>query len=196
MTRVGRFPAVEILTDRMRLRAYTDADVDAHTAIFDHAVARRWSRTPKPYTREHARAWCTSAANEVRRSGDGICWGVEDRATGQLIGLTGFHRTDWRDRVTDVSANGAATAIGHGYATQALRVISHWVLVTQRFDRIGITVAEGNRAPRLVAAAVGFVADDARRGRVRYILTADDLLDRPVPSYSVRQAPEGQEEPT
>lgn len=195
--RTNVFPDVEILTERMRLRAYTEADIDAHAAIFDDGPARLWSDAPQMCTREHAHAWCTRMAHEIRTSGDGICWATEDRATGRLIGFAGFHRTDWDNRITDVSATEAAWAVGCGYATQALRAISHWVLTEQNFNRVQITAIAGNRAPRVVAATCGFVQEgimrDARVHRsgvvdmALYSLVPSDLRRSPPPTYTVRK---------
>jgi RimJ/RimL family protein N-acetyltransferase len=160
---VDRFPEAEITTTRLRLRAYAEADIYDHTAMFDHDIARRWSSAPWPYTLEHGRIWCTQTAPAVRSSGEGICWAVTDRVTGQFLGCTGFYRTDWCLRVTDVSATGAPWAVGHGYAKEALRAISRWALVDQRFNRLQIMAATGNRAPQRVAAACGFVMEGVLR---------------------------------
>jgi RimJ/RimL family protein N-acetyltransferase len=194
----NRFPAVEILTARVLLRAYTEADIDGHLSVYDHDLARRWSIAPQPYPRGRARAWCTRTAHEIRSSGEGICWAAEDRATGRFIGLTGLHRTDWSNLVTDISANLAPWALGHGYATEGLRAIAYWVLVDRRFGRLQLTAAVGNRASRLVAAGCGFRQEGVLRnagwthsGRVdmvMYGLTPADLRDAPPVGYAVRPA--------
>jgi RimJ/RimL family protein N-acetyltransferase len=182
---VGLFPQVEITTERLLLRAYAEADIEGQVAMFDHDIVRRWSNAPQPYTLEHGRAWCTRMAAELRTSGEGVCWAVTDRCTGQLLGCTGFHHTDWRNKVTDVSATGAPWAVGHGYAKEALRAISRWALIDQRFNRLQITAATGNAAPQRVAVACGFVREgilrNAASGRsgqvdlVMYSLVPGDL---------------------
>src|ERR1700728_3675278 len=72
------FPEVELTTDRLRLRAYTEADIDDQVAMFDHEIVRLWSSAPQPYTREHGQAWCTRLAAEIRTCGEGVCWAVTD----------------------------------------------------------------------------------------------------------------------
>lgn len=192
------FPEVEIITRRLRLRAYTELDVDEHAAIFDHQVARNWSIAPRPYDRRRAEEWCTHEAERIRRSGEGICWAGVDRETNHLVGMTGFHRTDWGRRVADVSATAAAPVIGRGYASEALRAISHWLLIEQQFNRIQATIQLRNRAARYVAEGCGFVREGVLRsagkfrGRmvdeVLYSLIPNDLDNVPRPDYQVRHA--------
>jgi RimJ/RimL family protein N-acetyltransferase len=157
------FPETELATERLVLRAYTEADVDAHLALFDHEAARRWSSGPVPYTRAHALAWCTRQANRARTTGDGINWAVTDRVTGELLGLAGLNHTDWATRVTDVNALGSRAAIGRGLAIEALRTISRWVLLEQGFNRVQITAATGNLPSQKVAEACGFVREGLLR---------------------------------
>jgi RimJ/RimL family protein N-acetyltransferase len=191
----GIFPAVEIVTRRLRLRAYRSTDAQAHRTIFDNAHSRRWSITPWPYPPDLAERWCSDLANRIRLSGDGICWAGEDRETGRLVGLTGFHDTNWVQRSTEVSANASKEVMGRGFASEALRAISHWVLTECGFNRVQITAAAGNLAPQKVAEACGFVREGVLRnagtdaiGRVDmalYSLVPDDLPHLPVPEYSV-----------
>lgn len=197
LEQAAAFPEIEITTERLLLRAYTEADIDAHVTIFDDDPIHRWSSAPQHYTREHARAWCTGIANDIRMFGDGICWAVEDRETSRLMGMTGLHSTDWRNRTTEISAIGGTWAVGHGFAKEALRAISHWVLVDQQFHRIQISAAIDNRASRRVAESCGFVkegilrnAGTTRSGQVDlvvYGLTPSDLVLDSVPVYSVEK---------
>ncbi len=193
---VDVFPDVELVTEHLRLRPHTADDVDDHLAVFEHDLARRWSVVPRPYTRERAYDWCTRRAAQVRTSGDGICWAGEDRETGRVVGATGVHSTDWRNRVTDVSADAAREVLGKGYAREALLAISHWLLTDQRFERVQITAATENIAPQRVAEACGFVREGVMRnagsdryGRVDlalYALTPEELADLPPPTYRVQ----------
>lgn len=192
----GRFPRVEILTRRLRLRAYTEADVDQHKEIFAHEVARAWSIAPQPYTRERALDWCRHEAERIRQSGEGVCWAGEDRVTKRLVGMTGLHHTDWQLRTTDVSATAAAEVIGRGYASEALRAISHWALIDRAFNRVQILAHAGNTAPQHVAEACGFVREGvlrragSHRGEpadmVVYSLTPADLSRLPEPDYTLQ----------
>ncbi|BCJ31910.1 GNAT family N-acetyltransferase [Actinocatenispora sera] len=199
---VRRFPDVALITERVFLRPYTEDDVDAHQAIFDHDLVRRWSVAAQPYTRSDATAWCARTARQIRLDGDGICWAAEHRASGRLIGVTGFHHTDWRERSTEVSATEAEWSLRQGFAKEALLAMSHWVLTVVRFNRVQISAAVGNRAPRAVAEACGFTAEGVLRnagsvpaGRVDvavYGLVPADLRGRPRPRYRVADGVEPQ----
>lgn len=157
------FPQVEVTTERLLLRAYTEDDIEDNVALYDHELAHRWSNVPAPYTLEHSRDWCTRITVEVHTSGHGVIWAVTDRVTGRLLGCAGFYRTDWRNKITEVTAAGAPWAIGRGYAKEACRAISRWALLDQRFNRLQIMAAAGNPAPQRVAVACGF----AREGILR-----------------------------
>ena len=157
------FPQVEITTQRLLLRAYTEADTEDNAAMHDNEFASRWSDMPSPYTLDHSREWCTRIAIDIRTSGYGVMWAVADRVSGRLLGCTGLHRTDWRNRVTDVSATGAPWAVGHGYAKEALRAISRWALTDLQFNRLQIIAAIDNRPPQRVAAACGFMREGVLR---------------------------------
>jgi RimJ/RimL family protein N-acetyltransferase len=157
------FPQVEITTERLLLRAYTEADVEDNVALYDHELARRWSNVPAPYTLEDSRNWCTRITVDIRTSGHGIMWAVTDRFTGRLLGCAGFYRTDWRNKITEITAAGVPSAIGHGYAKEACRAMSRWALLDQRFNRLQIMAAVGNPAPQRVAVACGFVREGILR---------------------------------
>jgi RimJ/RimL family protein N-acetyltransferase len=207
VTRTGRpegsFPAVEIVTARLRLRGYRPDDAEAHRAVFDSDQARRWSIAPDPYPLELAQEWCSVRAHEIRASGDGICWAGDDRESGKLVGFTGVHRTDWAQRSTEVSANACQAVLGQGYASEALRAISHWLLTECEFNRVQITTVADNLAPQRVAEACGFVREGVLRnaGTHRleradlavYSLVPDDLAHLPVPAYAVTEPVEESE---
>jgi RimJ/RimL family protein N-acetyltransferase len=179
------FPMTTITTRRLRLRAYTEADVDDHVAMFDHDAVRRWSTEPYPYPRADGIAWCTWQAEAARTTGLGMNWAVADRRTDRLLGVASLNHTNWPARVTEVAAVGAPWAVGRGYATEALRTIIRWVLVDQNFQRLQITAAVGNRASRLLAATCGFTQEgilrnaghtnDGQVDLVMYGLTQADL---------------------
>jgi RimJ/RimL family protein N-acetyltransferase len=157
------FPEIEIATARLLLRAYVETDIEDHAAMFDHELMRLWTNAPCPYTLEHSRAWCTRMAGDIRASSDGVCWAVTDRLSGRFLGCTGFYRTDWCNKVTEVTASGAPWAVGHGYAKEALRAISRWALLDQGFSRLQIRAAICNPAPQRVAQACGFVREGILR---------------------------------
>lgn len=163
LARSDVFPDVELVTDRLRLRAYTPTDVDDHFAMMDHEPVRRWSNGPLPYTREHAVAWCTREAGRTRTEGTGITWAVVDAESGRFLGMAGLTETRWQARSTEVSALGAPWSIGQGFAQEALRTISRWVLVDQCFNRLQISAPVENRASRRVAEACGFVREGVLR---------------------------------
>lgn len=179
------FPDEEINTPRVLLRAYRESDVDDHLATFNGAGALRWGTVPQPYTREHAAAWCADQAAAARVTGAGINWAAVCRATGRFMALVSLLNTNWTNRVTEVAAMTAPWARGPALPAETLRAVSRWVLVEQRFNRLQITAAVGNRPSRFLAAACGFVHEGVLRNAgfthhgqvdlVMYGLTPADL---------------------
>lgn len=179
------FPDVELHTRRVRLRAYRTEDTEDHVRMFRSEPVRRWSTEPQPYPYSRGRAWCALRARAAREEGIGINWAAVDRETGQYLAMVAVNHTNWKAKVAEVAAIAAPWATGRGLATETLRAVSEWVLVDQRFNRLQITTAVGNRAARLVAATCGFVQEGVLRnagythhGQVDLIvhgLTAVDL---------------------
>lgn len=157
------FPPVEIVTDRLLLRAYEPTDAAENLHMFDDEESRRWTPAPDPYTREDSDLWCGRIANLARTSGDGLNWAAADGETGRLVGSFGLKHTDWQARVTEVGYLVAPFARGRGVASEALAAISRWVLVEQGFHRLQLTAAVGNLASRRVADKCGFVEEGVLR---------------------------------
>jgi RimJ/RimL family protein N-acetyltransferase len=179
------FPSVEIVTDRLLLRAYELADVDENLEMFDDEESHRWTPAPHPYTRDDSEQWCGRVANLARSVGDGLNWAAADGETGRLVGSFGLKHTDWQARVTEVGYLVAPYARGNGIASEAVAAISRWVLVDQGFRRLQLTAAVGNTASRRVARKCGFVEEGVLRQAgythsgqvdlVMYSLLPDDL---------------------
>jgi RimJ/RimL family protein N-acetyltransferase len=157
------FPPVEIVTDRLLLRAYELTDAAENLLLFDDEESRRWTPAPDPYTREDSDLWCGRVANLARTSGDGLNWAATDGETGRLVGSFGLKHTDWQARVTEVGYLVAPFARGQGIASEGLAAISRWVLYEQGFHRLQLTVAVENHASHRVARKCGFVKEGVLR---------------------------------
>lgn len=158
------FPETRIVADRVVLRPFSVADArDVHLACSDDLV-QRWTSVPRPYTEEHARAWCLDLAPRIRESGDGIAFAVADKVTDRYLGSVDLKHTNWWTRVTEVGYLMAPWARGCGVAPEAVLALARWLFAEQSFERLELRAATGNHASRRVAEKAGFTFEGVLRG--------------------------------
>ncbi|GAA3725049.1 GNAT family N-acetyltransferase [Salinactinospora qingdaonensis] len=171
-------PVVILETDRLTLRAFTEADIDPlHQAATD-PLTQRWIPLPRPgvaYTRADAEEWCTTGAPSARVSGDGQQWAAIESDTGLFVGSFGLNRTLWTSRITEIGYWVAPWARGNGYAPEAVVAITRWVIVEQRFERVELKAATANTGSRRVAAKAGFTYEGIERNAMRLHAGRSDL---------------------
>lgn len=140
MTETHTFPVASIETPRFLLRPYRGEDAP-----------------------DVALAWCTEMALAYRACGEGIEWAAIRRADDRLIGSFGLKRTDWRARSSEIGYWVAPWAHGQGLAVEAVVAIGRWLLVEQRFERLVLRAATGNRASQRVAEKAGLTREGVAR---------------------------------
>ena len=138
-------------TERLRVRRFTDADVDAFVAYrADPDVARyqSWS----DYTMEQGRAFVESMREaEPGRPGDWFQLALEARESGTLVGDLALHVDEDDPRQAEVGFTLGPAQQGHGYATEALGAFLDWIFPTFRLHRvIAVTDALNTPAARLL----------------------------------------------
>ncbi|WP_017539061.1 GNAT family N-acetyltransferase [Nocardiopsis halophila] len=184
-----RMPMVVLETERLVLRAFTEADVDGVLEAASAPSTQEWVPMPAPgvpYTRDEAEKWCTVTAPALRASGDGQQWAACDAATGRFVGAIGLLRTLWKARTTEVGYWFSPWARGRGMATEAVLAVSRWAIADQGFERVELKAATGNRASRRVAEKTGFTFEgiernamplhEGRTGLAVYSLIPSDLV--------------------
>jgi RimJ/RimL family protein N-acetyltransferase len=157
------FPAVELTTSRLLLRAHVEADIEPTVALFSDELARTWLSAPQPYTFEEGARWCTQSAHTMRTIGDGINWAITDRRSGEYFGGIGLKSTDWLRRCTEIGYAVGSWARGRGYAPEAARAAAEWTLREQGFQRIELFAAVENIGSQRVARKAGFIREGVAR---------------------------------
>ena len=149
-----------LTTPRLTLRAFVPADFDAFAAIWADPVVTAHVGVPP---RDRAASWQSflMIAGGWQLLGHGQ-WAIADRATGALLGQTGFFRVirGYGAHFDDLPEAGwvlARGAMGRGIGTEAVRAAHDW------FDAHvgGATVAQidaRNAASQRLAARMGYVA--------------------------------------
>ena len=147
-------------SDRLRLRAFTDADVPRVVEACSDPEAQHWlNGLPRPYTVQVARGYL---ADTVWRAATGTkaSWAVADRESDRLLGnialmdLGGLNPT-----TAEIGYWMHPDARGAGIMTEAVRMVAEHALGPGSPDlrRVSLLAAAGNVASNRVALAAGFV---------------------------------------
>ncbi|CAL9558879.1 hypothetical protein SUDANB121_04609 [Nocardiopsis dassonvillei] len=158
-------PSVVLETERLRLRAFIEDDIeDVYTACNDPCL-QRWLPLPRPgvpYTRADAEQWCREIAPGLRTGGEGQQWAVTAKDGGRLVGAVGLIRVLWPAMNSEIGYWAAPWARGRGHTTEAVVAVSRWAL-DRGFQRLEIKAATGNTASRRVAEKAGFTLEGVER---------------------------------
>ena len=154
---------VELLTERLRLRAWRPEDGPAVAAIMATGRVHTYLRgLPDPYTVEDAHRFVTEFAPAAVAGGSALECAVTDRDDGRLVGAAAL-------RLPRASA---AATIGYwidparwglGYAREATRALAQWGFSSAGIDRIEISCDVRNVASAKVALHAGFGFEGVRR---------------------------------
>ncbi|RZU32997.1 GNAT family N-acetyltransferase [Blastococcus saxobsidens] len=142
-----------VRTERLVLRPYRSADVEAvHRASQDPETQRWISTIPVPYTLEDARHYVEEVAIRERTDGTGLAVVVE--ADGELAGTAGVYLRPGR-LGPEIGYTVAPWARGNGYAAETAHALAEWALALGA-PRVHLFVDVDNVASRVVARRAGF----------------------------------------
>jgi RimJ/RimL family protein N-acetyltransferase len=138
----------ELETDRLRLRAWRDDDLETlHRLNCDERVYRYL--TGSPSTRAESEAQLARFRAHWAEHGFGIC-ALEERASGRMVGRAGlaFHRL-WPDD-PELGWMLDPDVWGRGYATEAGAAALNWAFELGGFERVvSIVHPENGRSIRV-----------------------------------------------
>jgi RimJ/RimL family protein N-acetyltransferase len=146
------FEIPTLRTERLILRAFRAADIDAWAAMEADPEVRRY-RGNNPRTREQAWAVMESSLGQWALRGYGL-FAVERIADGCFIGFTGvLHPADWPE--PELSYSLARAAWGSGFATEAARAARDWAFSAQKFECLASFILPQNARSIRVAQKLG-----------------------------------------
>jgi RimJ/RimL family protein N-acetyltransferase len=125
-----------IVTERLALREWRDADVEAFTAINADPVVMEFF--PEIYTPERTRRFVARIRDCWAERGYGL-WAVERQDSASFIGYVGLWPATFPAHFTPAVEVGwrlAANQWGHGYATEAARAALRYGFDTVGLDEI------------------------------------------------------------
>lgn len=152
--------ADELRTERLLLRQWQDADLDAWAAMNADPEVREFFDTV--LTREQSAASMRRFRAALERRGWGF-WALEVTRTGEFVGFTGLDPVDEAlpFRGVEIGWRLARHAWGHGYATEAARACLGYGFGKLGLPEILAVAAAGNVRSHAVMRRLGMTHDPA-----------------------------------
>ena len=136
----------ELLTHRLRPLQSSDAEWIYHAC--QDAEVQRWTKIPRPYSREHANSFV------VDQNGELLANAIINSRTGEAAGVAGIHHI--KDGLATVGYWTAPQARRAGAASTALKILPSIATRLGQTHTIRAIIAENNVASRATAERAGF----------------------------------------
>jgi RimJ/RimL family protein N-acetyltransferase len=131
-----------------RLRNLESSDAEWITRACQDEEVQRWTKVPRPYTREHAESFIKN------KNGELAAWAIIDSRSQEPVGMIGIHHV-----INGVASIGywvAPWGRKSGAASTALRIIPTLARRIGRAHTLQATIAETNIASQRTAERAGF----------------------------------------
>ena len=183
----------ELRSPRLLLRPFRPADADQVFAAVDESRAhlRPWMAWVDGHASvDNSHDWCARcAANWLLRTE--LTVGIFAAASGRYLGCVSLHDPDWDLRAFGIGYWLRASAIGQGYATEAVRMLVDLAVGSLAARRVELRCDARNEPSRRVAERIGFVLEGQLRNAflapdgqpadaLVFALTPDDARLRPA----------------
>jgi RimJ/RimL family protein N-acetyltransferase len=155
-------PTPTLLTERLRLRPFTDADADDLFALHSDAYVLRYWDSP-PWTDRERAVRFLAVCRQLADEGTGARLAVERAADGAFLGWCTLNR--WNPDFRSASLGYCLTrpAWGQGYATEAARALLEWAFRTLDLNRVQAEADTRNGASGRVLEKLGFQLEGTLR---------------------------------
>jgi len=141
-------------TERLILREWRDADVDALARVYADPETMRFISDSGTATRDEAAQHLTDLMYHWEEQVFGQ-WAVQERATGAFVGRIGLTRREDFDRDVEVGWVVERSRWGRGYATEGGGTSVRYAFETLGVERLVSVVAPDNVASRRVEEKLG-----------------------------------------
>jgi RimJ/RimL family protein N-acetyltransferase len=143
----------EIVTPRLRMRPFEEADADALFAVFADPLVGRYIGGPAT---SRAESVAPVARNRAHHEQHGFSmWAVEERASGELLGEVGLQLLELKGPEVEIGWTLGSRWWGRGYATEGARAWLDRAFTTLALDEVLATVLPENDASHRVARRLG-----------------------------------------
>ena len=151
------FEVPEVVTARLRLRAFHAADLDAYSAMQANPEVMRYLLTGQAATR--VQVWYTmlTSLGSWGLRGHGM-WAVETTLGGRFVGSVGiFQPLDWPE--PEIAYSLDEPFWHRGYATEAAGAARDWLFAHFPVTRAASFIRPENRASIRVAQRLGAILE-------------------------------------
>jgi len=150
-------PIPELLTKRLRLRAFTAADAPAfHAAYGDPEAMRHWNHAPSPdleRTVRYVRGW------GAPKNAGYMVWAIALRKSDRCVGMVNFHARDAHSARVEIGYILVPAEQGKGYMTEALAGLIAHLRDGLRVHRIEAQIEPDNLPSRAVVERLDFTLE-------------------------------------
>ncbi len=148
----------ELRGPRVLLRPYREDDAPALFAAIEES--REHLRPFLPWERFHqtvadSRDWIVRMRAQWLLRGQ-LTVGIWEAATGRYLGGSSYHPPDWDARTFEIGYWLRASAEGHGYMSEAVRLLVDYAFDQLAANRVCITCDARNTRSAAVARRLGF----------------------------------------
>jgi RimJ/RimL family protein N-acetyltransferase len=151
-----------LLTSRLRLRPFADADASELFALQSDASVLRYWDAPPWRERERAERFIL-ACRQMAQEGTGVRLAVERRSDGAFIGWCSLTRWNPGYRSAALGYCFTEAAWGQGYATEAGGALLRWAFDMLDLNRVQAETDTRNVASARVLEKLGFVLEGTMR---------------------------------
>ncbi len=150
------FEIPSLRTDRLVLRAFRAADIDAWSAMEADPEVRRY-RGNNPRTREQAWAAMETGLGQWALRGYGP-FALELAKDGRFVGAAGVnYPAEWPE--PEIAYSLAREFWGQGLAAEAARAVREWAFARHGFTRLASFILPGNARSIRVAEKLGAIRE-------------------------------------
>lgn len=147
------------LTDgQVALRPPELRDVPAIVEACQDPEIGRWTRVPRPYRKEHARAWTEAQPQEAA-----VSLLVAGADSDELLGSVGLVDVDLRQRRAGPASGRRHGRVGAGVASRGLRLLVQWFFEVLVLARVQAVPCLENEASQRTLERAGFVREGLLR---------------------------------
>ncbi len=143
-----------------------ESDAPSIAIAGDDGETQKWLPLPTPYTLDDAKRFIHEIAPATFMAGAGIVFAIEHANV--FVGCIDVKRTEWLNGNCEIGYWTMPEHRGRGFMSEALELLSKWVLLEQGFLRVEVRVAAENFSSQRVAEKAGFIREGVARqaGRV------------------------------